>query len=132
MAYEWKKNEVDRFTGIPFSKGPRVNLEKDGVKKKFVTQETVDEAWADGWHEPGRPETADDPGETETNTKAYDFEPMKRDDLLECCEVNKVTHDKRWGDRRLRQVLMEHFKHSGDEEENRYTPIMQRENSKGK
>lgn len=72
MAYEWKTNELDPMTGLPFSKGPNVVLEKDGQTKKFKTQEEVDAAWADGWHEPDRPETADtaiDPPEKKVKQK---------------------------------------------------------------
>lgn len=58
MTYKWRKNECD-VDGIPFVKKASVVLEKDGVQETFVTQEEVDQAWADGWHDTGRPETAD-------------------------------------------------------------------------
>lgn len=76
MAYEWQKREVDAITGIPYAKGPRVNLEKDGVKKRFTCQEDVDAAWADGWHIPGRPETADI--QPEPNVEPKTESPKKR------------------------------------------------------
>ncbi|KKL11992.1 hypothetical protein LCGC14_2540200, partial [marine sediment metagenome] len=94
----------DRFTGIPFSKGPRVNLEKDGVKKKFVTQETVDAAWADGWHEPGRPETAD-----AINGHDDSFDTMDHKHLQDACEDQGVEYDKRWGESKLRIALRAQF-----------------------
>jgi len=34
-------------------------LEKDGESKKFLTQPEVDQAWADGWFAPGRPDSAE-------------------------------------------------------------------------
>ena len=57
MPYKWKPNECNE-DGIPYSKLANVTLEKDGELKTFLTQEEVGAAWADGWHEPGRPETA--------------------------------------------------------------------------
>jgi len=34
-------------------------LEKGDEKKKFLVQSEVDQAWADGWYAPGRPESAE-------------------------------------------------------------------------
>jgi hypothetical protein len=34
-------------------------LEKDGESKKFTSQSEVDQAWADGWYAPGRPESCE-------------------------------------------------------------------------
>ena len=34
-------------------------LEKDGETKKFLSQSEVDQAWAEGWYAPGRPESAE-------------------------------------------------------------------------
>ena len=66
MAYEWQMRECNPDVkregyphGLPYSKIANVTLEKDGELKTFLTQEATDAAWADGWHEPGRPETAD-------------------------------------------------------------------------
>lgn len=59
MAYEWKPNECDPKDGIPYVKKASVVLEKDGKRETFTTQEAVTAAWADGWHDTGRPETAD-------------------------------------------------------------------------
>lgn len=63
MAYEWPREQCNG-EGIPYSKLAIVTLERDGELKKFRTQEEVDAAWVDGWHEPGKPETADVPRET--------------------------------------------------------------------
>lgn len=59
MAYEWQPRECNA-QGIPYSKLANVCLERNGELETFLTQEGVDQAWADGWHEPGRPETADE------------------------------------------------------------------------
>ena len=73
MSYEWKLNECDA-NGIPYVKKAPVVLEKDGVKHTFTTQEEVDAAWDDGWHDTGRPETAepavDEPINLERMTKS--------------------------------------------------------------
>ena len=58
MAYKWKKRECDT-DGIPYAKKKNTYLEKDGECAHFRTQEAADKAWVDGWHIPGRPETAD-------------------------------------------------------------------------
>ena len=59
MAYKWQPRECDPADGIPYVKKAPVVLEKDGVQKTFTTQAAVDAAWVDGWHDTGRPETAD-------------------------------------------------------------------------
>ncbi len=61
--YEWKPWEVD-VNGVPFVKGSAVVLDRidtNGVeeRKRFSGQDAVDEAWATGWHDTNRPETAD-------------------------------------------------------------------------
>lgn len=61
--YEWKPWEVDH-DGIPFVKGSavvldRINEHGVGERERFSGQDAVDEAWATGWHDTGRPETAD-------------------------------------------------------------------------
>ena len=62
--YKWKANELDPFTKIPFSCGPvasyLVKEDKDGnvvESGTFYGQEDIDQAWMDGFHEPGKPET---------------------------------------------------------------------------
>jgi hypothetical protein len=56
--YEWKVQELDNL-GVPFVKGRIVRLERNGIQRRFTGQEAVDGAWARGWHDTGRPETAD-------------------------------------------------------------------------
>ena len=43
-------------------------LEKDGETKKFLSQSEVDQAWAEGWYAPGRPESAKISEETKKPT----------------------------------------------------------------
>lgn len=71
MAYEWYWEHChpeitsERFPkGVPHCKLAPVTLEKNGELKKFRTQEEVDLAWGSGWHERGKPETADVHGDT--------------------------------------------------------------------
>jgi len=56
-AYEWLPHECNR-DGIPHVQIAPVTLEKDKERQKFYTQEDVDMAWANGWHDDNRPETA--------------------------------------------------------------------------
>ncbi len=56
--YEWKVQELDNL-GVPFVKGHIVRLERNGIQRRFTGQEAVDGAWERGWHDTGRPETAD-------------------------------------------------------------------------
>ena len=64
MAYEWPKNLLGS-DGIPYEKKAGVHLERTDEKGDvvetgdFITQATVDEAWATGFHTPGKPETRD-------------------------------------------------------------------------
>ena len=115
MPYEWQKHEC-YDNGVPFSKGHMARLEKDGVTHKFKTQEEVNQAWADGWYEPGRPETADVSNETPKTEELpikNNFSDMDRGNLLEICEKYEIEYDKRWGAERLREALRKHF--PGDE-----------------
>ena len=115
MAYEWQKHEC-YDNGVPFSKGHMARLEKDGVTYKFKTQEAVDQAWADGWYEPGRPETADVARETSGPDEVKlngNFADMNRNELIFMCEKHEVEYDKRWGPERLREVLRNHFPGDG-------------------
>lgn len=73
MAYKFQPWELDK-DGVPFSKKAGVFLEKDGVVKSFKIQEDVDAAWASGWHDPGKPETADVP----LQAKPVEEKPKKR------------------------------------------------------
>jgi hypothetical protein len=63
MTYQWKPQEIDLKTNIPFSCGPAASylvIEEDGkviASGTFKGQEAIDRAWRDGYHEPGRPET---------------------------------------------------------------------------
>jgi len=65
MSYKWQDRECDPKDGIPYAKKPNTYLEKTDAEGKvigqdtFLTQSTADEAWADGWHVPNRPETRD-------------------------------------------------------------------------
>ena len=118
MPYEWSKLECDQ-NGRPFVKGPRVVLEKDGVKKRFTTQETVTQAWSEGWHDVGRPETAEEPGERENKVVklradeemgGFNFTDMGKDELLEFAEEHGASNiDKRWNANRLRGSLLNQF-----------------------
>lgn len=125
MAYEWQPHECDLITGIPFSKAHMARLEKDGVRKKFRTQEEVDWAWANGWYEPGRPETADVAGNPESdeetgdgdsdkwpeNTEIFD---MNQPQLLKLIEKKNIPGmDKRWGFERMRRAVVEFKKSLG-------------------
>ena len=56
--YKWKPNECDEYN-IPYVKKAPVVLEKSGRTQDFLTQTEVDEAWETGWHDTGRPQTAD-------------------------------------------------------------------------
>lgn len=76
--YKWKHHELGT-DGIPHVKKAPVTLERAGDKKKFRTQEEVDAAWAAGWHDTGRPETADVPYET----KGENLHTMKKTALVE-------------------------------------------------
>lgn len=64
MAYAWPRN-LCNGKGVPYEKMPSVYLEKTDeggnviASDTFTTQETVDLAWANGFHSPGKPETRD-------------------------------------------------------------------------
>ncbi len=73
MSYKFQPWELDT-DGVPHCKKAGVFLEKDGVLKSFLIQEEVDAAWANGWHNPGKPETADVPPQG----KPAEEKPKKR------------------------------------------------------
>jgi len=52
-------------------------LEKDGEKKKFLTQGDVNQAWKDGWFAPGRPESAEKAAEDGRGEKNPDEGSVK-------------------------------------------------------
>ena len=61
--YPWGPTEVNS-EGVPFVKDrivvlDRINEKGEVERKRFSGQEAVDAAWAKGWHDTGRPETAD-------------------------------------------------------------------------
>ena len=56
--YKWEPQELDN-AGVPCVKGRIVVLDCGGERKRFSGQDAVDEAWATGWHDFDRPETAD-------------------------------------------------------------------------
>ncbi len=59
MPYKWEKHDCNA-DGVPYLKVAGAWLHKKGEEPKlFMTQATLDEAWANGWHAPFRPETAD-------------------------------------------------------------------------
>jgi len=69
-------------------------LEKGDEKKKFLVQSEIDQAWADGWYAPGRPDSAEKqvPKSLDEMTKKElvdiaedkieDAAKMKKDELL--------------------------------------------------
>ena len=91
--YEWKPWEVD-VNGVPFVKGSAVVLDRidtNGVeeRKRFSGQEAVDEAWANGWHDTGRPETAD---------VIWDVAPALEPDIFKPVEKMNKTEKIMYGD----------------------------------
>lgn len=107
MAYEWQRQECNA-DGIPFSKDRAARLEKDGVTRKFRTQEELNWAWANGWYEPGRPETADAVIEAPKWPDKEVLKAMTIDELLGFIEERNIPGtDKRWGEARLRKYVIE-------------------------
>ena len=90
MAYDWPRN-LCNGQGVPYEKLAGVYLEKTSAgggviaSDTFTTQEAVDQAWADGYHSPGMPETRDCMGAEEGEDLAPDpeTETAERDVLLE-------------------------------------------------
>jgi len=107
MSYEWKPKECGA-NGIPYVKGPRVRLEKDGVTRKFVTQEEVDWAWKNGWYDVGRPETADEVVEAPKWPDKEAVEEMGIDEIKTFIEDRNIPcYDKRLGLAGLRKFVID-------------------------
>lgn len=117
MGYVWQPRECDPVTGIPYSKLRAARLEKGEMNRKFKNQKELDWAWANGWHEPGRPETADDPNEIvekkEPQFKRDEWPP--RDQLvgMNMTELQAFVAEKdipgvdgRWGYYKLRSYVV--------------------------
>lgn len=99
--YVWKRNEKGP-DGVPYVKKAPVVLQKGKVTKDFLTQEDVNVAWATGWHDTKRPETADVVPEA----------PKEEDEV----DVGAVTPMKLFGktfQRLTKQELMEYGIHLG-------------------
>lgn len=111
MAYKWKPNECDPMTGRPYSKGPPpVRLEKDKKTRRFNSQVEIDQAWAQGWHEPGRPETKDMKDSEKFAVTASDIKKMDVSELLDTVDRYEIPDiDKRWGLTNLREKVLEFF-----------------------
>ena len=107
MAYEWGHKECNA-DGIPFSKDRAARLEKDGVTRKFKTQEELDWAWANGWYEPGRPETADEVTEQVQWPDKETIKAMSVDELKAFVKERKIPDvHHRWGYARLQKYIIE-------------------------
>ena len=82
MDYVWPRH-LCNGQGVPYEKMPSVYLEKTNAEGEviasdtFTTQEAVDQAWADGFHSPGKPETRDflEPEEADEPMPDKDPEP---------------------------------------------------------
>ena len=115
MAYQWQPRECNA-QGIPYSKLAGVYLEKevDSVvvaTRDCLTQEETDAAWADGFHEPHRPETRDVPAEPMIIIPSVwvdaptGGEPETKCAIIKQPRLNKRgLPDKRYGSRRANRA----------------------------
>jgi hypothetical protein len=117
MAYEWRKGLCNK-DGIPFAKLANSYLEKTDASGKviasdtFMTQAAVDQAWADGFHVPNKPETRDvGPPEPEITSP----EPGEPEDILETAGAEEliIEEDSPYGGEVIITASTEDKKKSG-------------------
>ena len=113
--YEWKHWEIDYEDDIPFVKKAGVSLEKNGKIKDFLTQEAVDEAWKKGWHNPGKPETADfvdgvkefDDSEIDEPTPNRTLHNMNKANLMALGKVRGLELPEEMENKNMRAAIVE-------------------------
>lgn len=117
-GYVWKVNECNA-QGVPFVKLANVVLERNGETKHFATQAEVDEAWANGYHDIGKPETAEDPVDIDgdhDDEPAAEFDEMTKAMMVEhAAEAHGLELDPRVTKNELIDAIAAHIEGLNDQ-----------------